>query len=56
MNQVAFAKLQAAEKMYCNGDARPFCCRLSHIPYAQMSADMVSLKGMNVRSIACVLI
>lgn len=56
MNQVAFAKLHAAEKIYCNGDVHPFCCRSSHVPYAEMNADTVSLKGVNVRSVACVFI
>lgn len=56
MNQVVFAKLHAAEKMYCNGDIHPFCCRSSHIPYAEMSAETVSLKGTGVCSVACVFI
>lgn len=56
INQVAFAKLHAAEKMYCNGNVHPFCCRSAHIPYAEMNADAVSLKGTNVCSVACVFI
>lgn len=56
MNHLAFAQLHAAEKMYCNGDVHPFCCRSSHIPYAEMNVDTVSLKGMNVCRVAGVFI
>lgn len=55
MNQVAFAKFHSAEKISCNEDVHPLCCRSSHITYAQMNADILSVKVMNICSVPCLL-